>query len=350
VSGLEEWARERAPELLRQAEAEAAAVLRDALVSAAIGAESIAPPRSATRPRPGPVERPDASAATGSRSAEAEAPPKPAPAAPQGHALWAYCVTRPGWTPPASLPGVASGPVEPIERDGLVTHVSRVPLAEFGEQPLRENLNDLDWLERVARAHEAVLEAALEHGPIVPLRLCTIYEDEAGVRSMLASEDVRLRDALERLDGRLEWGVKLLVSREALAAAARERSPEVAALEEELAARQGGGAYMVGRRLERCVAEVTERLAAELADDVHAQLGDWARDSVLSSPQNRELSGHEGEMLLNGAYLVDAERTHELRALLAELEERHRGLGARLELTGPWPPYNFVTRGAGAHA
>jgi hypothetical protein len=332
VTDLADWARDRAPELLARAEQEAVAMLRDALVDAALGGRARDPDARRRRERP-------AAAATPRRRVE------------QGHALWAYCVLRAGDPVPDPLPGVdPEAPVQPLEEDGLVVLMSRVPLAEFGEEPLRENLNDLSWLERVARAHEAVLERTLSGGPIVPLRLCTIFADEAGVRAMVARERRQLREALERLDGRREWGVKLLVDRDALAAAARERSPEVAALQDELAERSGGGAYMHERRLERLVGELVDRLAAELAEDVHARLGDWAADSVLNPPQNRELSGHEGEMILNGAYLVETERTEGLRRLLSELEDRHRDLGARLELTGPWPPYNFVSREAGAPA
>jgi hypothetical protein len=335
VTDLADWARGRAPELLERAEREAVAILRDALLDAALGDR--ARDREAGRRRA--RQAPPAAAATPSKR---EA---------QGHALWAYCVLRAGDPLPGRLPGVhPDAPVEPLEDDGLVVLTSRIPLAEFGEEPLRENLNDLSWLERVARAHESVLESALTGGPIVPLRLCTIFTDEAGVRTMLARDGRQLREALERLDGRREWGVKLLVDRDALAAAARERSPEVAALQDEAAERSGGGAYMHERRLERLVGEVVDRLAAELADDVHARLGDWAADSVLNPPQNRELSGHEGEMLLNGAYLVEIERTEGLRRLLHELEDRHKALGARLQLTGPWPPYNFVSREAGAPA
>ena len=47
-------------------------------------------------------------------------------------------------------------------------------------------------------------------------------------------------------------------------------------------------------------------------------------------------------MLLNGSYLVEADRVDDLRAVVAELERDHGALGARLELSGPWPPYNFV--------
>jgi Gas vesicle synthesis protein GvpL/GvpF len=335
VSDLGDWARRRAPELLRRAEEEAVAVLRDALVEAALG-ERRGTPSERKQRAPAPPAQPATQA------------PKPKP---EGDAVWAYCVLRAGDPVPEPLPGVdPDAPVHPVEEGGLVALVSKVPLAEFGEEPLRENLNDLAWLERVARAHESVLESVLTGGPIVPLRLCTIFADEKAAREMLAREEKQLREALERLDGRREWGVKLLVDRDALAAAARERSPEVASLQEEIAGRSGGAAYMLEQRLQRLVRELIDRLAAELADDVHARLGDWAADSVLNPPQNRELSGYEGEMLLNGAYLVEIERTDGLRRLLGELEERHRDLGARLELTGPWPPYNFVSREAAAPA
>jgi hypothetical protein len=323
---LAAWARERAPELLARAEAEAVAVLRNALIDAALGQ------------RGGDV-------ATGT-------PPPPAPAqaaptrdAPSGEGLWAYCVFGAGEELPGDVQGVSGSGLERIEAGGLAAAVSRVPLAEFGAEPLRENLNDLAWLERVARGHEAVLEQALAATTIVPLRLCTIYESEQSVREMLEREHDSLVQALDALAGRQEWGVKLIADAERLAAEARSRSAEATSLEEELGTRTGGGAYMLRRRLERHVREAADALVAELAERVHAELEAWAADAVVLPLQNSELSGHEGRMLLNGAYLVEAERVDGLRELVSELEERHRGLGARLELTGPWPPYNFLPGG-----
>jgi hypothetical protein len=62
--------------------------------------------------------------------------------------------------------------------------------------------------------------------------------------------------------------------------------------------------------------------------------------------QNRELSGLEGDMVLNGAYLVERDRAADLRALVAALEEREQGHGARIALAGPFPPYSFVPEAA----
>ena len=315
---LARWAAARAPDLLSRAEAEAVAVLRDALLGAAL--------RPEREPKSAPARAP--------RTTEV-----------RGDALWAYCVTRAGESLPDGLEGVHGGRPRWVGSGELAALVSPVPLSDFGEEPLRSNLNDLAWLEQVARAHEAVLEVALAAGTIVPLRLCTIYESEASVRRMLQDERESLSRALELLDGRQEWGAKLLAHREKLMEAAHSRSGET---DDDLAETGGGGAYMLRRRQERQLREAADSLAAEIAEDVHARLQGWASDAVTRPPQNRDLSGHEGDMLLNAAYLVPAERVDGLRELVAELEKRYEALGVRIELTGPWPPYNFVPGGGAA--
>lgn len=52
-------------------------------------------------------------------------------------------------------------------------------------------------------------------------------------------------------------------------------------------------------------------------------------------------------MLLNGAYLIERRRTAELESAVQALREEWGALGYAVELTGPWPPYNFVSGAAG---
>ena len=137
--------RSRAPELLARAEAEAVAVPRATRSLEAAIAQARAAQRRPIGARP--------AAASRARAGEATAPGR----GPVG--LLRLPARRPA---SERLAGVA--PATPVERvDGRrpAALVSRVPLAEFGAEPLRENLNDLAWLERVARAHEEVLERAL---------------------------------------------------------------------------------------------------------------------------------------------------------------------------------------------
>ena len=307
---LDRWAASRAGELIARAEAEAVADLKAALL------------RAAAAPEP-----------------RATAPEPPAPAAepaPVGDLLWAYCVARDAPALPAASAGVEPGD-EPIwlREGGLALLCSRVPAAEFGEAPLRRNLNDLPWLERTARAHEAAVEAAFADVAVVPLRLCTLFAGETGAQRMLADRHDALAAALGALEGREEWSVKLLLDRDRLA-------EELRAPGEDPAQAGTGAGYLLLRREERRLREAVDDRAAGLAEDVHARLQERAVDARVRPPQNRELSGHEGDMVLNGAYLVERDHAGGLRELVAELEARHRALGARIELGGPFPPYSFV--------
>ena len=236
-------------------------------------------------------------------------------------ALWLYGVTRAGCEVPDELDAVA--------HDGLAAVAARVPLSEYGEDALRENLNDLTWLESVARRHDRVLGELLGGGPVVPLRICTIYRDEAHGAAMLDERAGELRTALDRLDGKAEWGVKAIADPERLARRADEA---------EIEAMPAGAAYLARKKLAARARDETDRLIADTVREAHARLCEWAAASVVLRAQNRELSGHSGEMVFNAAYLVDEERALRFGAAVEELGSD----GIAFELTGPWPPYNFA--------
>ena len=271
---------------------------------------------------------------------------------------YAYCVMA-GDARPA-LEGVAGvDPARPprvLRRSDLAAVAGDVALSDFGAAPLKRNLEDVRWLERIARAHEAVLDRALQAGTVVPLRLCTVFADEAAVLAMLDRERAALQAALARLEGRAEWGVKLIADPSAVRAAAggppaeparsAGASGERAAEAPDRAGAPGppgsGHAYLARKRRDRLAREEARRVAHEAARTVHAGLGAQAAAATVLRPPPRELSGEAGELVLNGAYLVDRERGGQFRALAERIGEGQRRRGLRLEVTGPWPPYSFA--------
>ena len=220
--------------------------------------------------------------------------------------------------------------------------VSEVPLAEFGEERLHQNLNDVAWLEATAIAHERVLEAALAQTTVIPLRLCTIYASEESVRDMLARERPALTDALARLAGRTEWGVKVFADRNALEDAAARRSEDVAALRADIEALPEGEAYLKRKQLDAVAGEEADLLVDECVDAVHGRLAERATEALLNPLQRPELSGRESPMVLNGVYLVEDAVTDAFHAEVDALKATYEPDGFEVELTGPWPPYNFV--------
>jgi hypothetical protein len=229
-----------------------------------------------------------------------------------------------------------------LVREGRLAGVaSRVSLAEFDESALAERLGDAVWVEEKIRLHEQVLERVLAATTVLPCRFCTVYRAEADLRRFLSERQEALAAALTEVAGRVELGVKAFVDPERFAAGGAQENEQIRELTAQAAAAEGGRAYLESRRLERLVSDERARFGQEAASQLHRRLLGPAERGVLLDLQRPELSGRDEEMVLNSAYLVSDRPgfERELAALARELSER----GIELELTGPWPPYNFVS-------
>ena len=250
-------------------------------------------------------------------------------------ALYVYGVV-PGGTPPslfAEVEGIEAGaPVQLVETKGVAAIVSAVPLADFEEEALEQHLRDPAWLEEKVRAHDRVLGAAVGRVTVLPLRFGAIYRGEDHVRTMLAERE-ELAGDLVRLDGLEELGVKAFLD----AAVLRDRLESARGAD---VAAGSGRAYMLRKRLERELDAELRTFAGTCADESHARLAAASVDARANPTQAPEVAG--GDMILNGAYLVRADAEADLREAVAELAGRYGDDGVSYELTGPWPPYNFV--------
>jgi hypothetical protein len=252
--------------------------------------------------------------------------------------LYAYAISR-GLDADdlADARGIGDAHLRLVEHRGLCAVVSDVDLDEFGEEGLRRNLEDLGWLETVALGHDRVARHAAEHAPTAPLRLATVFLGEDSLRAQLDEWHDRAARALDRIDGRGEWGVKGYVDPSAAEPAAT--GPGDSGPGE--SGPGAGRAYLMQRRAAgRQRAEAAEQDAAT-AEQIHAALAEVAVAGRRLPAQDRRLTGHTGEMVLNGTYLVDEERVPAFRDTVDRLAQEHPRV--RLEVGGPWPPYSFAS-------
>ncbi|MEU9991440.1 GvpL/GvpF family gas vesicle protein [Streptomyces sp. NPDC048045] len=234
--------------------------------------------------------------------------------------------------------GVAGAPVHLVTAgpgSELTAAVSPVPAQDFEESALRRHLEDLDWLEAVARAHHTVIEALSAHTTVLPLRLATVYLDDGRVRTMLRADAEQFSQAVRRLAGHLEWGVKIYV----------EPLPDTQAGDEAGAQATADGlspgrAYLRARRSQRMSRDESYRAARQAAERVEAIGRDLAADHARHRVQQGVLAAGAGENVVNDAYLVARESAADFRARVLEAG---RGLpGVRIDVTGPWAPYSFA--------
>lgn len=251
----------------------------------------------------------------------------------QGVYLYAICRREDG-AGLAGSPGVGGSEVRLLDAGELGAVVSSVPLTEFGEEGLRRNLEDLQWVEAVARAHNAVVAECFRRGPVAPVSLATVYFDDAAVVDRVSSWRAQVLEALARVDGCSELGVKVYQPQD-------EQAGVPASVPAASSGAGAGAAYLQKLKADSQRRESRSQALAAAVDQVHHRLSGGAVASRRHPVQDPRLSGHAGQMVLNGAYLVDAGATEQFRSHVAAIAADHPDL--ELELTGPWPPYSFVT-------
>ena len=244
---------------------------------------------------------------------------------------YVYAILRHDAAPPSEVKGIAGAEVRKVAAGELAALVSTVSAEEFGEQGLREHLEDLRWLERTVWEHNSVVDAAAAVATVAPLALATVYYDDDRVRAALQERAEEFLGVLDLITGRTEWGVK---------AYAELSAPEGAEDSgEDAQAESPGRAYLGKLRKRKEGRARAEGEAVERAGEVHEALAAIADAVRVPPPQNKDLAGYQGMMVLNGAYLVDDARTEEFRAAV---DEAVRDSSLRVELTGPWAPYSFA--------
>ncbi|ROQ27064.1 gas vesicle protein GvpL/GvpF [Streptomyces sp. PanSC19] len=232
----------------------------------------------------------------------------------------------------ARLAGVDGRALRLVESAGLAAVVSSVPSGAFGEQGLRAQLEDMTRLEAIARAHHAVVDAAFAGTTVLPMRLATVYLDDARVAGMLAARRDRFLELLARLDGHVELGVKVYAD---VGAVTPPKTEAVAVAE------SPGRAYLQRRRAQRRGTRDLYRAAAGVAEEAVRVAEGLSRARVVHRPQQGGLAPARGENLANEAYLVP---TGDVGRFTTALDATARAApGVRVEVTGPWAPYSFAT-------
>ena len=240
------------------------------------------------------------------------------------------------------LPGVdAAQPVECVTQGAVCALVSRVDLEQFDEAALREHLADMAWVEQTARTHQRVLDAVLDLAAPIPMRLCTVYHDEEGLREMLDRDQADFTAVLSELSGKLEWGVQAFTAASHPTTAGTEQAAPATPTQ------KSGTDYLRKRLAALDSGEQRHANLERVCDQLHAELCASALAGRVGVPHRPELSPHQAPMILNAFYLVANDQRTQFRERVAELQQGATEHGIELQLTGPWAPYNFVPAAVG---
>lgn len=242
----------------------------------------------------------------------------------------AYGVVAPNASFSRFPAGIADTRVWVHTVESLAAIVGLLPVAGFGVANWEENATNVRWLEQVARRHNEVLQYAATTSDVVPLRLPSLYGNLDSLADTLRASGDRLERALQRIQGKLEWSVKVYRS-------ANQEDPPVTP---EAAS---GRDYLLARSRNLSARSAAREHLGEQVLEIHETLGHTSAEYVRNQPQDAALSGRKEQMLLNGAYLVARADQNRFLDLVDEIADRPSANGLLLEVDGPWPAYNFTS-------
>ena len=231
-----------------------------------------------------------------------------------------YCVVAADHRPrltrvAAGLPG--AGPVRLLDvENGLYIAVADLPLDRYSESAINKGLGDLDWVSRIAIAHETVVESFIASTAVLPMKLFTIFTTDDRALDHVRAQRERIASLVKRVADHQEWGIRVVLDR---------LSPPRA--EEDSAPRSN--------LVSRADAEKAQRDASTAR--VRA-----ARAGEAKLRAATELPVQGGPLLLDAAFLVPRARSATFKALAERESKSLARQGYGLTVSGPWPPYTFV--------
>jgi len=246
-------------------------------------------------------------------------------------ATYLYCLAQSARKPsvarvPRGLPAATPAVPAQLAERLWVVH-AEVPLDRYGPGPLEVSLKDLDWVSRIALAHEAVVEhfAALPGATVIPMKLFTMFSNVERALAGMRGQRAELKRVFARLEGCEEWGVRVLRSERQKPATATARPST-------------GTAFLAARKRARDDARTAILAAATAADAVYASLAE------IAAEHRRRTGEAPGVVapLLDAAFLVPTRRRARFQSAAQKVARQVSETGAQMTLTGPWPPYNFV--------
>lgn len=248
--------------------------------------------------------------------------------------------SAPRLPPEGILPGTV---IETLVYRDMCAIYSPVPLAEFSQAALEENIKKPDWVcERVV-SHQVTLAALLASHTIIPLKFCTVYLDRERMMQTLIDHCADFTATLHSLRGATEWGVKVYCNLPTYARQIETSINALAAQRDAVACSRPGTAYFLRKKLEQAAVREAERVVTMQVQEIHMQLAAQSRRTMLNKAQTAQDHRHSDEMFLNAAYLVEDANWQDFQRTFDGLMNTLGKAGFTIDLTGPWPPYNFAT-------
>ena len=183
-------------------------------------------------------------------------------------------------------------------------------------------------------AHEKAVEEVMKEHTVLPVRFCTIAEDEEKVKKILEREHDRLADLLKNMEGKKELGLKAIFKKEVIYRDILEKYEDIKVLKEEIAALAPEKTYYKCIEIGKMVEQALEKEKKRYEEKILNILEPLAEDIRINNVYGER-------MIINAAFLVNENKEAEFDQKVQGLAEKY-GTKVNFKYVGTLPPFNFV--------
>ncbi len=236
---------------------------------------------------------------------------------------YVYCIIRLDRSREFGEIGIGGGArVFTVHHRDLAAVVSDTPIVIY--DPTRENV----------LAHEFVNETVMREFTLIPMSFGTVFRSEKDVSALLNSTYQAFTEVLEKMQDKIEFGLKILWDRDKVVASIEQANDEIRRLKDEITRNAASSTYFARMQLGRLVESAMEEASNRYVADIHEAL----KSTSVASRSNKVIGDR---MILNAAFLVDRNYEKAFDDKVKEIGRKYEEL-LTFKYTGPWPPYNFV--------
>jgi hypothetical protein len=193
-------------------------------------------------------------------------------------------------------------------------------------------MTPLDSTRENVLAHERVNETVMRDHTVIPMSFGTIFKTREDIVELLRSAYEAFADVLNKMQDKLEFGLKVLWDRDEIVKAIEQEDEDIHRLKDEISSQKGSTYFarmQYGRLIDGALQLRSERYVAEFLQRL--------RDVSVASRVNRAIGD---KMIMNAAFLVQRDQEQAFDRRIKEIASSFDKL--TFKYTGPWPPYNFV--------
>ena len=235
---------------------------------------------------------------------------------------YVYCIiksARPIAFGPIGM-GAEPAHVHTVHFKDIAAVVASTPMV--AQDPTRDNV----------LAHQRVNETVMRRHTVIPMSFGTVFKTDHDIKELLRSAYDAFSDVLSKMQGKVEFGLKVLWDREQIIREIENEEEDIRRLKGEISS-QKGSTYFARMQYGRLIDAALQARSEQYLSEIFEAL----RDVSVASRSNKAIGDR---MIMNAAFLVARDAEAEFDARVRDIGQRYDTL--TFKYTGPWPPYNFV--------